>query len=216
LKYWSSTRGVVSNLIADAPDFHGSTLAYNVCPIFPKLPCAPAIAQQVYESNFITTLRKNGGDSAYMPTTVIYSLTDTFAQPKFGGTLATSYLLDERNVGVTNNQVQEACLGHIGGSFYTHEGVNFHPLLFALAKDALTNGGPGQVSRLDVPTVCSTYFNPDLSLVEILETSQSIFIAVVSILLYPYKVFIEPPIMSYAVFKFNLRINLNIIQIFDF
>lgn len=37
------------------------------------------------------------------------------------GTGASAYLLDDRRVGVTNNEVQPA------GSFYTHEGILYNP-----------------------------------------------------------------------------------------
>jgi hypothetical protein len=85
LKYWSSTRSVVSNLIADAPDFKGSISAYNICPGgLLNLPCAPALDQQESGSNFIATLRNNGGDSAYVPTTVTYTRFDPVAFPEFG------------------------------------------------------------------------------------------------------------------------------------
>jgi hypothetical protein len=37
LKYWPSTRDVTSNFIAQSPDFHGTVLAYILCPAFPML-----------------------------------------------------------------------------------------------------------------------------------------------------------------------------------
>lgn len=197
LKYWPSTRNVVSNFIANSPDYHGTVLAYALCPAFPNLPCPPSIIQQEYNSNFVNTLRSNGGDSAYVPTTTIYSSTDEVVEPQ-SGTGASAYLLDARNVGVTNNQVQAVCGGHPAGTFYTHEGVLYNPLSFALAKDALTNGGPGQVSRLDLNTVCNEIISPGLNLEDVIITEESIVIAAVSIVLYPDKVTEEPPIMSYA------------------
>ena len=68
-KYWPSTRGVTTQLIANSPDYHGTVLAYLLCPQFPQLPCEPAVLQQQYNSNFINTLRMNGGDSRGVSTT---------------------------------------------------------------------------------------------------------------------------------------------------
>jgi hypothetical protein len=107
--------------------------------------------------------------------------------------------LDARNVGVTNNLVQDVCKGYVaGGFYYFHASINLHPLSFALAKDALINGGPGQISRLDLPTVCSTYASPGLDVLEIGLTYESLFIAGISLFAYNPKVSVEPPIMSYA------------------
>ncbi|KAE9969360.1 hypothetical protein BLS_005405 [Venturia inaequalis] len=199
LKYWPSTRQVTSNFIAISPDFHGTVLAYILCPAFPKLPCPPALIQQEYNSNFIATIRGNGGDSAYVPTTTIYSSTDEIVQPQSPVTGASGYLLDARNVGVTNNQVQAVC-GGIGpaGTFYTHEGVLYNPLGYALAIDALTNGGPGQTSRIALTSVCAQTVSPGVDLVDVLTTEESVVIAGLSIVLYPAKQINEPAIMPYA------------------
>src|ERR1700761_6924535 len=161
-KYWPSTRGVVSNLIAHSPDFHGTVLAYILCPGFPRLPCPPSVIQQEYNSNFISTLRSNGGDSAYVPTTTVFSSTDEIVQPQSPVTGASAYLNDARGVGVTNNQVQAVCGGRPAGGFYTHEGVLYNPLGYALTVDALTNGGPGRTSRIDLNTVCNEIVSPGL------------------------------------------------------
>jgi hypothetical protein len=43
--YWPSTRDVVSNFINTSADFHGTVIAYFLCPSFPQLPCAPSVIQ---------------------------------------------------------------------------------------------------------------------------------------------------------------------------
>ncbi|KAJ9668559.1 hypothetical protein H2201_001201 [Coniosporium apollinis] len=122
LKYWPSTRKVVSDFINISPDFYGTRNAYAVCPRFSELPCPPSVIQQVYESNFIATFRADGGDSAYVPTTSIYSATDEIVQPQSGPD-ASAIINDARGVGATNNELQVVCNDKPAGSLYTHEGV---------------------------------------------------------------------------------------------
>ncbi len=156
----------------------------------------PSVLQQEYDSNYVTTLRGNGGDSAYVPTTTLYSgFYDEIVEPQQGRN-ASAYLLDARNKGVTNNEVQLVCpTGTPGGSFYTHEGMLYNPLGYALVVDALTHKGPGQPSRLNLNKVCSTYLSPGLDLTDFLLTENSILIAGVAIVVYPNKVVNEPAIM---------------------
>ncbi|KAF3025948.1 hypothetical protein E8E14_014963 [Neopestalotiopsis sp. 37M] len=200
--YWPSTRSVVSDFLPVSPDFHGTILAYVLCldtDATPGLnPCAPAVLQQEYNSDYISTLRADGGASAYVPTTTFYSsLLDEIVQPQ-QGTGASAYLLDERGVGVSNNDLQEVCAGHLGGTFYGHAGALYNPLTYALIVDALTNDGPGDVSRLNIADVCAPYSAPGLDLVDVLETAGLIVTAALQILAYPEKVSTEPVLMSYA------------------
>lgn len=196
-KYWPSTRSVVSDFISISPDFHGTLLAYIVCPGFPSVLCVPSVIQQDYHSNFVNTLRANGGDSAYVPTTTIYSATDEIVQPQEGAD-ASAIIKDARGVGVSNSQVQLVCNAKPAGLFYTHEGVLYNPLAYALAVDALTHPGPGQVSRIDLNTVCNEIVTPGLSLADVLATEGNIPVAGAAIALYTPKVITEPPIKAYA------------------
>lgn len=79
LKYWPSTRDITSDVINISADYHGTVLAPIVCP--PGNPCPPAVLQQNYNANFMNTLRNNGGDSAYAPTTSIYTIYDDIVEP---------------------------------------------------------------------------------------------------------------------------------------
>ncbi|CZR64861.1 related to lipase B precursor [Phialocephala subalpina] len=124
-KYWPSVPKIVTDHIAISPDYHGTVLAYILCPGFAlgnSIACVPSVIQQEYNSQFVTKLRSNGGDSAYVPTTTVYSLLDEIVQPQVG-TAASGFLNDARNIGVSNTFLQGACLGQPAGGVYLHEGV---------------------------------------------------------------------------------------------
>ena len=197
LKYWPSTRSVVSDFIGISPDFHGTVVAYLLCPGFPDIPCDPSVLQQTYDSNFVSTLRSNGGDSAYVPTTTIYSIFDEIVQPQANPD-ASGFINDARSVGTSNTQLQAVCPGLPAGGPYTHEGVLFNPIAFALAVDALTHDGPGDINRIDLATECNKIAADGLSLTDVLATEGVIAAATINLLLYFPKLFDEPAIMSYA------------------
>jgi hypothetical protein len=161
--------------------------------------CDPSVIQQEYTSDYVSTLRAQGGASAYVPTTTFYSsFFDEVVEPQ-SGTGASAYILDERGVGVSNNEVQVVCAGFPGGTFYGHAGVLYNPLTYALVVDALTHDGPGDVSRLgSLAEVCAPYAAPGLDLADVLETAGLIPIAALLLLAYPEKLSAEPALMSYA------------------
>lgn len=199
LKYWPSTRQHLSNKIGISPDYHGTIEAQLLCPGTVAPGCTPAIAQQNYNSKFIQTLRNNGGNSAYVPTTNIYSIFDEIVEPQQDPN-ASGALNDARGVGVSNVELQAACTAVLpGGEFYNdHEGVLYNALGYALAVDALTHGGPGQLSRVNVTYQCEQFATPGLSLADILATEALIPLAAFNILAFEPKVATEPPIMAYA------------------
>ena len=199
-KYWPSTRSVTNNLVAISPDFHGTVEAFLVCnvaDIINSLACTPSIYQQDYNSNFIKTLRADGGDSAYVPTTTIYSGTDEIVEPQ-QGVIASGFMQDARNVGVTNVQVQDPCANQEADGIYLHEGVMYHPLAYALAVDALTNGGPGNLNRINTQQVCSTSITDGLGVENVIQTEASLLFAAVNIVTFPGRSFKEPALMPYA------------------
>ncbi|PIG81081.1 hypothetical protein AARAC_011018 [Aspergillus arachidicola] len=152
LKYWPSTRHVVNDFIAISPDFHGTIVKWLVCPLLNDLACTPSIWQQGWDANFIQALRSQGGDSAYVPTTTIYSSFDKIVRP-MSGENASARLLDYRGVGVSNNHLQTICANNAAGGLYTHEGVLYNPLAWALTVDALLHDGPSNITRIDTKKI---------------------------------------------------------------
>ena len=114
-------------------------------------------------------------------------------QPQFGDG-ASSPLKDAHGAGVTNVRVQDACPGQVAGSFYTHEGIPYNPLAYALARDAVLNDGTGQLSRLDLTSICGNYLAPTLTLEDFLLTENTAVVAAVLTLLYDGKSTSEPAI----------------------
>lgn len=198
-KYWPSTRDRVTDHVGFSPDYRGTILANLIA--IPGEPLPPAVLQQKASSNFIRTLRSDGGDSSYVPTTNIYSgFVDEIVQPQSGND-ASGILLDARGIGASNNEVQVVCEGQLAGSFYTHEGTLYNPLGFALLQDALANNGTGQPSRLSLGSVCNDYLTSELAVSDFLLTENAILVAALAILAYPDKVFDEPAIRgAYSVF----------------
>lgn len=192
-KYWTSARKLTTDLITFSGDYAGTINANFLAT--PGIALPPAVLQQQAGSTFIKTLRSNGGDSAYVPTTSIYSsFFDEIVQPQ-AGTGASAFIKDARRVGVSNTEVQQICPGAPAGSFYTHEGVMYNPLSFALLKDALSHSGPGLVSRIpNLSSLCQNFLAPGLDLADFLLTENSIVVAVLGIVTYPQKVTVEPSI----------------------
>lgn len=159
-KYWPSTRSHVSDAIRISGDLHGTTLASIICPGFIKT-CTPAIEQQFYNSTFIKTLRNNGGSDAYVPTTSIYSIFDEIVEPQADPN-ASAFTTDARGVGVTNVEVQSVCTALLPGGLpdLDHEGMLISSVGYALAVDALTHDGPGELSRINTTQECER-FAPD-------------------------------------------------------
>ena len=198
LKYWPSTRDVVDDFMAISGDFHGTLFEY-LC-LYPNQLCTPSIRQQGYNSNLIRALRSEDGDSAYVPTTSVYTGVDEVVQPQSDPNASAS-LKDVRKVGVTNNQIQLACPGKPAGSFYTHAAMLVNPIAYALFVDALTHDGPGQLSRIDLDSVCNQLVPPRLDLDDLLGTeAMAVLYGTVDTLSYDNKGddSREPPLKDYV------------------
>jgi len=212
LQYWPSTRPVVTDFISASADFHGTTLAYFLDPALVDPPLPPSVIQQEYDSNFVLTLRAGGGGSPYVNSTSVWSITDEIVQPQYSPYASAAYFTEDlpgtpstqstcsanASVPYTNNQIQTVCQDYPASGIYTHEGVLYHPLTYALALDALTNDGPGDISRIDLDTVCNQLVAPGLSLEDVLATEGLIPLAAINLLLYPQKVTNELAVQQYA------------------
>jgi hypothetical protein len=173
LKYWPSKRSKVTDFIALSPDYHGTTEGYLICLGLPSLGCTPAVIQQEYASAFVSTLRLRGGDSAYVPTTTVYSETDEVVQPQ-AGVLASAFLGDARTVGVANVDVQSVCGVAPAGGLVTHGGVLYNALAHALVVDALTHAGPASLARVNSFQVCQQLAAPGLDGGDVLATGSGL------------------------------------------
>lgn len=186
LKYWPSTREAVSDFIALSPEFHGSYVSDLICD---AVGCPPGFFQHKYESNYIAALRSNNGDSAYVPTTSIWSSTD----PGTSGEM-----LDVLGVGVTNNVVQTLCPDEPAGSAYTHEGILFNPLTWALVKNALSHAGPGSLTTAQLKSLCAEYAPAVLDATDVRTTLSVSVVQEYNIFAYPDQVTVEPKLKSYV------------------
>ncbi|KAG8158485.1 hypothetical protein KVR01_011607 [Diaporthe batatas] len=194
-KYWPSTIDVTADHIGISADYHGTVEANLISPL--GIINSPSVLQQKFNSDFITTLRADGGDSAYVPTTSIYSgFLDEIVEPQ-QGQLASAFIQDARGVGVSNNEVQVLCKGMEADSIYTHEGTLYNPIGYALAIDALTNEGPGDFNRVGTAP-CNSFLAQGLDEGDFVVTENSILVAAVALIFDPNKSFTEPPIKSYA------------------
>ena len=203
LNYWPSTREIVQDFLPVSPDFAGTIFANALClstnSKLGVLPCDPSVIQQEHTSKYISRLRRDGGDKALVPTTTFYSgLFDEIVEPQQGNA-ASAFLKPGDGIPVSNNEVQVVCANQPGGSFYGHAGVLFNPLTYALIVDALTHSGTtGQVSRINRQSVCANYAAPGLDLDDVIATTGLIPVAGALLLVYPQKMFTEPPLKSYA------------------
>lgn len=181
------------DLVAVSPDYAGTTMVYFVNPGFPFVPSVPSFLQQAANSAFVAALRSGDGTTAYVPTTNIYSsFFDEIVEPQTG-TSASGYL-----PGASNNEVQTLCPGLPAGGFYTHEGVLYNPLTFALLRDALTHDGPGEAGRIGLQDLCGLAVTEGLNVNDVLSTEATIPQAAVNFLLYFPKLIQEPGLRSYA------------------
>lgn len=128
-----------------------------VCPALTFVICTPAIWQRVWEAEFIRTLRSDGGDSAYVPTTVVYSSFDEIVEPMTRPN-ASALLGDARGVGVNQRPISRpsALASLLGGSihmraFYITPLRGLWPLTPSRMMDRLVSPGWTWLACVDRP-----------------------------------------------------------------
>jgi len=128
LTFYPSIRSKVSQLVAFAPDYKGTSRVGFLVGLSSTKQVPASVWQQAQNSQLVTALENAGGFSAIVPTTNIYSTSDEVVQPEDNTPDATSYL-----TGATNVLAQNYCKGitiYHGGQLYS----NF---TFSVAKNAL-------------------------------------------------------------------------------
>ena len=195
LRYWKSARSNVDNFIAISPDFHGTTKNVG-CPPPNTTGCPPAALQKTYHTNFVNTLWKNGGGSALVPTTIVYSGDDQVVSPKKGSNSSFS-LNDGYKAGVELNDVKKLCKDKPAGDRFFHESMVYNPLVHELTIDAIKHEGPGNAGRIDLDSVCRKYLHESLS-VEDAILSEAVDIRTGIHTLSYYKKTKEPTVNEYA------------------
>jgi hypothetical protein len=128
----------------------------------------------------------------------MYTKADEIVMPHDPPTAASGFF---NGALASNSQVQAVCPNQLAGGNFTHEGMLYNPLAFALAMDAITNGGPGQVSRLNLQTVCGQALAPRLTAADKSTTDATIIEAAGNVLTFEASgktVATEPAIKAYA------------------
>ena len=150
LRFWPDTRSMVEEHVGLAPTNHGGQGIATLCT--PN--CAPALWQQLYQSNFVRALNSAQETFPGISYTEIYSRQDQFATPASDTTGTSS--LPGGGGGVTNVALQDLCPTHLADHFKL---VTYDAVGYALAVDALTHDGSADPARLD-RNVCTEQFQP--------------------------------------------------------
>lgn len=127
--------------------------------------CLPSIWQQVYFSNFVNVLATDygmgAGDTAFVPTTTVFSLTDEVVEPQgaTGFESASGYLKGEMASNILiqgNGGCPVVASTVISGlpEVVTHEGVLYSGMGVAVAVAAVNNGGMVTVDQIDSTIRC--------------------------------------------------------------
>jgi triacylglycerol esterase/lipase EstA (alpha/beta hydrolase family) len=150
LRFWPDTRTMVEDHVGLGPTNHGGEGIVTLCT--PN--CAPALWQQLYQSNFVRAM--NSGQETFpgISYTEIYTHQDQFATPASDDTGTSS--LHGGGGRIANVALQDICPGHFADHF---KAVTYDAVSYALAIDALTHDGPAEPARID-RSVCSEEYQP--------------------------------------------------------
>jgi len=141
----------------------GNLLNLHLLAVIPQ-GCLPSIWQQVYFSNFVNVLATdygNGvGDSAFVPTTTVFSLTDEVVEPQgaTGFESASGYLKNASNILIQGNGgcpiVEPTVLSGLP-TVITHEGVLYSGMGVGAAVIAAQMGGEVTPDMIDASVRCA-------------------------------------------------------------
>lgn len=145
LRFWPSTRDLVSDLISLAGSHKGTLTAIPAC----LDSCAPAFWQQRQDANFMAALNRDGHETwPQVNYTSAYTRYDEVVFPNLAAEAANSRL--EGGDNVANIELQSVC--PLNTAEHLAIGT-FDPVGWALAKDALMHEGPADLARVP-PETC--------------------------------------------------------------
>jgi triacylglycerol esterase/lipase EstA (alpha/beta hydrolase family) len=150
LRFWPDTRAMVEDHVGLSPTNHGGQGPATLC----SPNCAPALWQQLYQSNFVRAM--NSGQETFpgISYTEIYSHQDQFATPASDDSGTSS--LHGGGGRIANVALQDICPDHFADHF---KAASYDAVSYALAIDALTHNGPANPARID-RAVCSEEYQP--------------------------------------------------------
>ncbi len=153
LRWWPDTRAMVDDVVGFAPSNHGTTMAAATC----NPECSASTWQQRNDSNFIAALNSFQETFPGISYTQIYTHTDFIVTPNSDDTGSSS--LHGGGGAITNVATQDICPLDV----YEHLAVGtIDPVAYALAVDALENGGPADPSRIP-SSVCLQVLMPGVN-----------------------------------------------------
>lgn len=188
LHFFPSTQKVTSMFIGLSPDFYGAwfNILSGVCSFGDEPLCAPSLWQQSSGSNYHGALSAKG-NVEQVPTTLIWSETDEVVVPA------------DKNAqlgGSTSIPVQDLCPGRLTD----HLEMVIDAAGFALATDALNNGGTADLDRVRANDLGSclqvTAPNMDPTIPGVINNSLNAISK--GIFGNDLKTTSEPPVMQYA------------------
>ena len=151
LRFWPDTRAMVDDVIGLAPSNHGTESAQLTC----NPDCAPSVWQQRSDSEFMEALNSGQETFAGISYTQVYTHTDAVVTPNLDDTGSSS--LHGGDGAITNVAIQDICPTDVN----EHLAIGtIDAVAYALAIDALENGGPADPSRVDPVSVCAQPFQP--------------------------------------------------------
>ncbi|KZP32126.1 alpha/beta-hydrolase [Athelia psychrophila] len=151
LSFWPSIRKYVSAYIMIAPVVNGIHDPPRLCKAWGMTDCFPSFFQMGNNSAFMLAKNMRGGQ-ALVPTTSIWSRVDGLVMPPEISRLD----------GAANFAVQQTDICGSGNTA-DHIQIVVDPAVYALAVDALNNGGQASAARFDAKKSCHGFANTTYS-----------------------------------------------------